>query len=225
MLVQMNNRELKITGTGRLDILPDQVRVHLPVAAASFNFEESASLLNQKTAVLETIAIDNGLAKNALKTSNYSIGEDWRYDKKTEERVLNGFKASQNLNLTLPLDFTLVGKVLNAIAASGHDITFQLYFDVANKASHNDELIKKAIADAERAAFTICAAAQIKLGNILRIDYSFSELHIQEHMFMAADSAAGFSDISINPEEISAEKNITMVWEIIDWQLSRIEKF
>lgn len=210
------DRELRITGEGKLSFMPDTVVICLPVESICKKYSDAIESLHQKVKIVHGILKKNSLNKKDLKTTNFDINEEWKYySNDNQEAELIGFKASHELKLELPLDNKLISSVLNDISESETGIAFRLRFDVSDKKKYDEVLIKDAIKNAKLSANFIAESTGVKLKEIIRIDYSFSEVCFQETEFLYESSLESKNFIpDFTPEDINAKKNITVIWRI-----------
>lgn len=209
-------RELKITGEGKLSLTPDIAIINLPVEGNALGYEQAVNLLNEKVSLVHAILEKNGIEKSKLKTTDFRIYENWKpADKKNEKKFL-GFKASHDLQLEIPLNKQLINAILIDLTQKDAGIAFSIRFDVSKKESYKKQLIKNAVADAMESANTIAEASGIQLKEIVNINFSFSEIVFRNDNVLY-ESELNYSQASMpdfSPAEIDAEKNITMVWRI-----------
>ena len=52
---------------------------------------------------------------DSLKSLSFNIRKDSSYDKKSEEYIFNGYIAKHRMELRLPLDNELIGKILEKL--------------------------------------------------------------------------------------------------------------
>lgn len=208
-------RELKITGEGRLSIEPDIAEITLPVTGESNNYEEALNLLNEKVFLVHQILEKNSIEKSKLKTTNFKVDEKWSEYKKNENRVFLGFKASHDLRIELPINNQLISKFLSGLTKSDVGISFSIIFDISDKEIYKNQLIQNAVADAISSAQTIAKAANIKLKEIKNINFSFSEVIFHdENILYEAKMDYSQSIPEFSPQNINAQKNITVIWRI-----------
>jgi len=210
-------RELRITGEGRLSLTPDVVIINLPVEASAKEYSSAIDLLNQKVNTVHDILNSNNIEKSKLKSTDFDIRENWKYykDKRIKPKLL-GYIASHKLKLEIPLNNELISSVLDDLSNSNTGISFTLSFDVSEKEQYNKDLIKNAVLDAKASAEVIASASDINLKEIVNIDYSFSEIHFRNDNILY-ESDMMYSDMRMpdfSPEEVKAQKNITIIWRI-----------
>lgn len=209
-------RELKITGEGKLSLMPDIAVINLPIVGEASGYEQSVNLLNKKVSQVHEILGKNGIEKSKLKTTDFRVYENWKPADKKNERIFLGFKATHDLQLELPLDNRLINAVLSDLTQKNAGISFSIRFDVSNKESYKKQLIQNAVADAMESAQTIADAAGIKLKEIANINFSFSEIvfHNKNVLYESQLDYSRATMPEFSPDEIDAKKNITMVWRI-----------
>jgi uncharacterized protein len=210
------NRILRITGTGKISVTPDLANISFPVSTTKKNYKSAILSLNEKVNLLRDIVSKNGIDKNLVKTSDYNVHRETRYNEDTEEYDFVGFKASHSMSLELPLDNKLLNSLLMEIAESFRELDFSLRFTAKETEEHKQQLMESAIQNARASAEIIAKASGVELKEILHIDFSFSEHHIRHDYHMDASSMMIESNAmsEITPEDIDEEKNITVTWRI-----------
>ncbi len=212
------SRELRITGEGRLSLKPDIAKIKLPVVSKELEYRAAIEELNKKVFAVHDILENNGINKDCLRTTDFLIRENWKYFK--DERLkpkFEGYTASHDLILELPLDNSLMSSVLSDLTNRGLGISFSISFDVSDREKHNKELIRNAVLDAKESAEVIAEASGISLKEIINIDYSFSEIkfHNEENEYdIMTKCCCDMSIPDFAPDDIKAKKNITIIWLI-----------
>ena len=84
-----------------------------------------------------------------------------------------------------------------------------------------NELLGKAVADAQAKALVLTQASGVALKGIQSIDYSWDQINFEvepmSRMLMAEDCAEksiGSYDIDIEPDDIQVSDTVTILWEI-----------
>ena len=138
-----------------------------------------------------------------------------RHCQERDERVFLGFEAKHDLRLELPLDQDLLNRTLAQLAQSASQATFSIYFAVKDGNALRQRVLADAVARARENAETLAQAAGVQLGDILRIDYGWTEIRVSERI-MSYDASMAYSMPipDIEPDEIEAGDNVTVVWAI-----------
>ena len=116
-----------------------------------------------------------------------------------------------------------LGQVLYALAHSSLRPEFSIEYTVADVEKCKNELLHKAIEDSIQKAQVLTTAANVKLGEIQAIDYSWGEIDfvtkpLNEMRLMECTecemSAPGAYDIDIEADDINVIDTATVIWEI-----------
>ena len=120
-------------------------------------------------------------------------------------------------------DNKMLGQVLYALAHSSLKPEFSIEYTVADVEKCKNELLHNAIEDSVQKAHVLTTAANVKLGEIQAIDYSWGEIDfvtkpLNEMRLMECTecemSAPGAYDIDIEADDIDVTDTVTVVWEI-----------
>ena len=116
-----------------------------------------------------------------------------------------------------------LGQVLYALAHSSLRPEFSIEYTVADVEKCKNELLHKAIEDSIQKAQVLTTAANVKLGEIQAIDYSWGEIDfvtkpLNEMRLMECTecemSAPAAYDIDIEADDIDVTDTVTVVWTI-----------
>ena len=119
-----------------------------------------------------------------------------------------------------------------ALAHSSLKPEFSIEYTVADVEKCKNELLHKAIEDSIQKAQVLTTAANVKLGEIQAIDYSWGEIdlvtgsahlvkyHVPHYLRQAqrlqnAVGQAAADDIDIEADDIDVTDTVTVVWEIV----------
>lgn len=212
---QPYSRIITVTGHGNVEAPADRVILGFNVESKMRSYAETVALLNEKTGKLRTAIETLGIQPSSLKTTSFNISPN--YDYINNRRVFTGFSAKHGLKLELPFDKERINAVIDGLAASGSETEFRITFTVEDTEELRKRALQAAVADATRKAEIIAEAAGKQLGDILRIDFSRILIEFDAPSFSSdtmAESSLLASAPDIEPEDVSSETSITMVWEI-----------
>jgi len=210
-------RKLTITGKAKLSVSPDIVILSFNIFGHEWEYEASMNTLDDKVNTLRAILISNGIKKEELKTKNFSVDRSETYDRKEEKSKFNGFKATHDMDLILPLDKVLLNKLLTEISSISNDLEFDISFGVKNTEPFGKELIKIAITNGKETAQLICESSGVELKEILNIDYDIDDLYIRSQ---ASSNRQGFMNMDrsltpdFEPDNITISDSINITWRI-----------
>ena len=206
-------RIIRVTGTGLLRLKPDLCCVNLNLSGVEKDY---AAALGEAVASL-------GFSREDLKTLDFAVDAEYESvqdDKGRWRQEFKGYRFRQSLKLEFPVDNVLLGRTLAALAAAPVDPEFHLSYGLRDREAAKADLIEAAVADALRKAEKLAAAAGVKLGALLRMDYAMAEPVLETRPMAKAmlrgsnDAAVESFAMDINPEDIRAEDTVTITWEI-----------
>ena len=211
-------RKLQITGKGNLSIAPDLLIIGFEVKAHEWEYENSISRLNDKVEQLRQIIEKENVDRKQLKTKGFDVRRDSSWNKKTEKSEFNGFKASHDLELELPLDQSLINRLLGKIATTLDDLDFRINFGVKDPEPYHRELLKNAIQKAKENAALIAEASGVQLREIIDIDCTIREIQIRSRSYdyRVYETSHEFttSTPDFEPDDIDASESVTITWRI-----------
>ena len=208
-------RLLKVQGKGHVSIEPDMVTVSFDVETKVRDYEECLRTLNSRAEDLRQSMIASGL-ETRLKTSAFNVRVETQY--KGGQHIFVGYAASHRMQIELPVDKTLLNKVLGHVAKGHSGAEIKLAFSVRDKDSLRKRVLTAAVQVAKENAETLASAAGLKLGKLMQMDYGWAEVRIydQESVMVCEGSVMEDYNADIEPEDVGADDSVTLVYEIED---------
>ena len=205
-------KTIKVLGKGNVTCPPDTVVLSFKIESKSGDYASCLKDLNSRTDDLRSSVRDVTDGKGVLKTADYSIRTESKYEK--GHSVFIGYSASHRLQIEFPVDTSLLNRVLNAIAKGYSGAEIRISFTVKNKDALKKRVLQDAVRVAKQNASTIAEAAGVKLGELQYIDYSWSEVRISQREYDICESPAADNDADIDPEDVQADDSVTLVYAI-----------
>lgn len=218
--IKMSDRTIVITGTSSLTVETDYVRIQFDIDKRDLLYEKTLLMLSEQISKIVEVIQRNGFSKGDLKTSDFNIEKDSKYDKKKDAYYFVGYRARETLSLSFPIDNKKINSILANIWTEVKDAEFNISFYCHNPTKYENELIKIAVEDAREKAVLITETIGVKLKQIERIDYSFSEIRIDDilkydfPLSVCGQETAIGSLPDMEPEDTVLKKTITIVWRI-----------
>ena len=100
---------------------------------------------------------------------------------------------------------------------------FYIEYTIIDTEAAKNELLSRAVADSKAKAQILAAAADVQLGDIINIDYSWSEIDLISRPFnRLTELEDEYYDgeitldynVDIEPDDIKVEDTVTVVWKI-----------
>lgn len=212
-------RTITVKGVGAVSIKPDHIEITLNVLSKADEYAEAVNTANAAVVKLQEAIVSAGFAREDLKTLNFNVKTN--YENETDDtgryrRVFRGYVCGYRLKLGLDMNVALLSRTIDAIAGSGADAELSIGFTVKNPESVSDELLRSAARNAREKAETLCAASGVKIGELLSIDYNWSDINVYSvSSYAAAGEAVRGITPEFEPEDIKAQDTATFVWNII----------
>lgn len=215
-------RTITVKGVGKATVKPDQVVIRMNFETKDKSYDRAMSLAAEQVLDLKKAFADAGFGKDALKTTDFNIQTDYDRVKDRNQNyisVFTGYACSHSAKLVFDWKKELLAAALGAIAKSMVNPTISIDFTVKNAAAVNELILQDATVNAWRKAEVLCAAAGVKLGQLLDINYNWGEIELYaQTRYNAGDYAEACCapcDIEIDPDNIQAGDTATFVWEIL----------
>jgi uncharacterized protein YggE len=213
-------RILKVQGKGRVNAEPDLITLSFEIEIKAKDYEECLRRLNARTEDLRASMTAAQLDRTELKTTAFNVRVETKYNSKTGQHLFEGYCASHNLDIELIADKKLLNQVIRCVSQSNSGAEISLAFSVKDKNSLRKRALAEAVKTAKENAETLATAAGETLGKLQQIDYGWAEVRISNRVAsMVCEGPASPPmeyDADIEPEDIIAEDNVTLVYEIAD---------
>lgn len=219
-------RTIKVTGKGKIAVKPDKIRLYVNKEELCKEYEDTLRRSTEDTELLKDLFEKLGFQRKDLKTVYFNVDteyESYQDRDKSWKRRFKGYKYNHHMKIEFAADNKRLGQVLYALAHSSLRPEFSIEYTVADVEKCKNELLHKAIEDSIQKAQVLTTAANVKLGEIQAIDYSWGEIDfvtkpLNEMRLMECTecemSAPGAYDIDIEADDINVTDTATVIWEI-----------
>lgn len=222
-------RTIRVTGKGKLSVKPDTIRLIMTVEGTQNEYDKAVQRSAEMTEEIKDLFEQSGFDKNSVRTLYFNVNaeyESYQARDKSWKRRLTGYKFVHRMKIEFPMDNKLLGKILFALGHSELRPEFDIEYTVSDTEKTKNELLRKAVADSKEKAYTLTQAADVSLGSIITIDYSWDEIKFVtkpvNRMMLEASCGeeAMYSDnssydIDIAPDDIDVTDSVTVVWAIL----------
>ena len=213
---------ITVKGMGHASAKPDLVVLSLGLETTSLDYDQCMKLSGERDELIKAAVVKSGLPKDSVKTSNFGISSEFRTVKDSNgnyRSVFDCWKCCHDLKVEFPLDIQLLTTALHNIAKSKADCKVEVNFTLSDSGAVETALLDSAAKNARKKAETLCAALGAKLGELVKIDYNWSEIDIISRTRYDSDlicptSVSDCAAPEIDPEDIKLNDNVTFVWQI-----------
>ena len=220
----MMERTIRVTGKGKISVKPDTIRLRLSVEGIYPEYDETLRKSAEVVELLKDLVEQLGYERKELKTLYFNIDteyESYQEKDKSWKRRFQGYKYVHRMKIEFPADNQKLGKMLYALAHCPVEPEFSIEYTVADPEAAKNELLGEAVKDSMAKAGILAAAANVKLGNIINIDYSWGEVDfvsrpLEELSLRCCEDACEPTsyNMDIEPDHIDMSDTVTVVWNI-----------
>ena len=167
-IVNPSQNQVTVAGRGKVEYKPDTATVTLGVQVDKApNAESALAQLNDKMNQIVAAEEALGIAKDKIKTQNYSLSP--QYDYVNGRTSVSGFTANQQLSIKvegLGEDTKILGKAISAASQNGANQVSGVKFETADLEALKLEARTLAIQDAKAKSVALAKVAGVKLGKV-----------------------------------------------------------
>ena len=219
-------RELKVTGRGEIELVPDLIELRIEFTGTDRSNKKMLALCSSYVKSMQDELEEYGFHKEDLKLDSFRI----RNTKGNRLIDSKKFEFVQNGKMRFPADMEKLGSALHALSSSKAKPSVQIEYTVRDPEAAKQQMIEKAVKDATAKAEYIAKAAGVKLKDIQGVSYSFERIDFRispfgrDNVFALGDDdddcdavdgdtlGDAFSQMGV--DNIKASDTVTVTWEI-----------
>ncbi len=216
----MEERVISVKGKGKASIPPDTIEINMILTTLKPTYEEAMNAASRDLDELRLCLRSAGFDKKDIKTTNFRV--DTKYENISDangnyRRVFVGYEVTNNLRIEFEQNAMMLTRVLNALAGCKSTPEFSIRYKVKDDTEVKDLLLERAVEDARSKAKVMAEAAGVRLGKVLSIDYSGSDIQLYRDIYSINKnliSTGGAPNIDLQPDDIDVEDTVTVVWRM-----------
>ena len=212
-------RTITVKGVGSASAKPDQVQITLTLHAKSPVYEKAVEMAAIQLDAITASLMPCGISKGDVKTTRF--GADAEYGQKKDShgndtRVFTGYRCEHRLVLAFGFDTQVLAQVLNALAGCKAHPELSIQFTVKDPNALKKDVLAAAAADAGEKAEILAKASGVRLGELQRIDYSWSEISLYSDTEYSVPTGAMACEraMDLEPDDVRLNDAVTFVWAI-----------
>lgn len=215
-------KTITVKGVGTAKVKPDYIVLSMSLNTTHKDYGTAMDKASEKIELLNKSLEEVGFEKDAVKTSSFDVHADYISKKDVNGnyyRVFNGYVVSHRLKVSFDFDTSRLSRVLRAVADCVADPELSVDFTVKDTSVVNELLLVSATENAQRKAEILCKASNVKLNELVTVDYSWGEINVYSPTKYELDDKCMCDclprGIDIEPEDIKASDTVTFVWSIL----------
>lgn len=217
-------RTIRVTGRGKLAVPPDTICLVITAEGRYPDYAEAMRRSAEDTEAVRGAIAAAGLDPKDLKTAHFGINTEYEgvQDKNGSWiQRFAGYRCEHRMTIRFPRDSEQLSQVMEGMARCPAAASFHVEYTVKDPEKVRNRLLKHAVSDSRKKAETLTRAAGVTLGDVVSIDCSWEEGEIMSRPVNSVmmdktatpEEACGF-DMSMEPEDISVEDTVTVIWSI-----------
>lgn len=215
------NRVITVKGIGNISVKPDLIVLDIRMENRHAEYSKCMKQASKMIESLRKNLVGKNFAEDALKTIDFEITAKYRRVKDSRgdyHDVFDTWLCQHSLKLEFDLDLERLSEVISVIGKSDAPPELNIRFTVADGTGVCAELLKSATENARKKAEILCDASNVKLGELLSIDYNWGELSLFSDTEYRDGRDMIYSapvSMHIDPENIKVRDTVAFVWEIV----------
>lgn len=206
--------EIITNGFKRLSIKPDQVTMYLNFYLKKDDYEK---VLEEGLAMVYNffnILINKyNFQKEDLKTSNFTIVKETKYNEETKSFEDDGFSFNQNVELTFDYNLKLLSSLVEELAKYNYPINYSFSFGIKDIEQYRNELLTEAYKDALDKASIIANAAGKKVTDTLKVDNQNNNMvPFEMARLNVSNTISETFERIFTPKDILLEENLSCIF-------------
>lgn len=216
-------RQITVKGIGKMTVPVDYVEIKFTLDEMNKDYKKGYETFENHIQELQKIVQSIGFKKEDLKASELDVTPEYDNIRKNGKYidVFKGYNFITELKLCFDFDSTKLGEVFSLTSDAKCAPRIDVEFTVKDKEEIKKNLLADAAKDAREKANILCEAMGVKLGNLITINYNWTEVNIYsntnyalKHTDRVVYGCAERSLIDFTPDDISVTDNASFIWEI-----------
>lgn len=213
-------KTLKVKGTGKASFKVDLIVFKIKIKNIDLDYNKSIERNSYLTEDLKNKIKEGGFNPDDIKTRSWDINTEYSSEKvkegytTKEVSVFKGYESYHSLVFELDFSKENLFNVISSISKCENPPEFNIDFSIKDKSNANDEVLINAINDSKRKAEIIASASGLDLGDIVNIDYHWTDVTFESPTYFSKMELNLFSAPDISPEDIILKDSVSIVWEI-----------
>ena len=215
-------RTIHVKGMGTASMPPDYVTITLKLVAKHREYACVMQIGSEQVELLREAVVTAGFGADELKTVKFSVDSEYESEEYEEngrtryQQVFIGYECHQTLRLSFDLDRERLTQAMTAIESCTAKPEASIAFTVKDIRLMRDCIMESAAEDAHRKADILCKSSGVKLGNLLRIEYSWSKVESDSTIDIPLWISKNKKELPsyIQPDDVKGEDTVDFIWEI-----------
>lgn len=212
---EVQKNVINVVGSGEISVKPDIAYLSIGVQTEAATAKEAQSANAAKVAKLNTLLKDTWkINAKDIQTGQFYVQPNYTYTEKEGQKV-KGYTAQHTLQVSYR-DLDKIGQLLDAASTAGANVINNVQFATENPDQFEEQVIQKAMANANMKASAIAKAANRQVGIVLTVTQSSSgpSVYNQNYMMKEMATADAGASTQIEAGEIKVNTTLSVTYEM-----------
>lgn len=212
---EVQKNVINVVGSGEISVKPDISYLSIGVQTEAATAKEAQSANAAKVAKLNTLLKDTWkINAKDIQTGQFYVQPNYTYTEKEGQKV-KGYTAQHTLQVSYR-ELDKIGQLLDAASTAGANVINNVQFATENPDQFEEQVIQKAMANANMKASAIAKAANRQVGIVLTVTQSSSGPAVYNQNYMMKEMAAPDAGASTQIEagEIKVNTTVSVTYEM-----------
>ena len=214
--------DIMVEGTGIRYYRPDQAEINLNFYTKTGFYESALEEGTRDVQVfIEKVLKQMQFSKEDLKTRNFKVYEEKRFDYEKKIEIKYGFAYTQGATLKFDYDINIVAEFMDRVSKLENPPKYTIAFNVKNEQQSKNEAMAEAYNKAKEKAEAIAKSAGKTLKECIKVDFRpFEERVYSRSALGSGVFEAETSDFNVKARKMSTQDTITNIFTPEDIEIS-----
>lgn len=214
--------DIMVEGTGIRYYRPDQAEISLNFYTKTGSYESALEEGTRDVQVfIEKVLEQMQFSKEDLKTRNFRVYEEKRFDYEKKIEIKYGFAYTQGATLKFDYDINIVAEFMDRVSKLENPPKYTIAFNVRNEQQSKNEAMAEAYNKAKEKAEAIAKSAGKTLKECIKVDFRpFEERVYSRSTLGSGVFEAETSDFNMKARKMSTQDTITNIFTPEDIEIS-----
>jgi uncharacterized protein len=163
------NSTFDVTGQSQMAVVPDKAEVRLGIVVNKPTVAEAQGEINRISTAITDQLVALGIEKKYIKTADYSINPDYRYEPTALNRIV-GYNANSTVVVEIR-NFELLNQAIDKATTTGANSVGGISFGLTEETQKKVEEAARveAVEEAKTKAESLAKIAGIRLGKVINV--------------------------------------------------------
>ena len=164
--------DIMVQGEGKKFYKPNQVDISINFYANDETYEKVLKKgIESVENFIKYVLKDLGIDKEELKTRNFRIFQNIRFDYQTKTQIDNGFDYNQSASLKIDYSIEKISEFMEKVSKLENSPKYNMTFNIKEQEKAKKEVLEGAYCKAKEKAEVIAMSAGKKLKDCVKVDF------------------------------------------------------